>query len=95
MPDLKQMMDENCTKYDGPMADLSGLVRKKSDSQKNPKQTKKTNKRREQQFVVRDLITCLGLCHNVTPVFPDPSDKSVKEFQASSPDEVALVKFAD
>jgi phospholipid-translocating ATPase len=31
----------------------------------------------------------------VTPTYPDPDDKSTKEFQASSPDEIALVKFAD
>ena len=52
-------------------------------------------KRREQQYMVRDLITCLALCHNVTPTYPDPNDTSSREFQASSPDEVALVKFAD
>jgi phospholipid-translocating ATPase len=31
----------------------------------------------------------------VTPVFPDPNRPDYKEYQASSPDEVALVKFAD
>lgn len=41
------------------------------------------------------MITCLALCHNVTPVYEDENDRSTKEFQASSPDEVALVKFAD
>lgn len=45
--------------------------------------------------MVRDLITCLALCHNVTPTYPDPSDPTIRDFQASSPDEVALVKFAD
>jgi phospholipid-translocating ATPase len=40
-------------------------------------------------------VTALALCHNVTPAFPDEHDKSIVEFQASSPDEVALVKFAD
>jgi phospholipid-translocating ATPase len=45
--------------------------------------------------VVRDLVTCLALCHNVTPTFPDPDDPTVREFQASSPDEIALVRFAD
>ena len=62
----------------------------------NPKgkQTKKGS-RREQNFVVRDLVTCLALCHNVTPTYPDPDDPNTREFQASSPDEIALVKFAD
>ena len=41
------------------------------------------------------MITCLALCHNVTPVYPDANDRTVKEFQASSPDEVALVSFAN
>ena len=50
---------------------------------------------RDQHFVVRDLILSLSLCHNVTPVYPDENDPSVKEFQASSPDEIALVKFAE
>ena len=47
------------------------------------------------QFVVRDLITALALCHNVTPTYPDPDDTAHVEYQASSPDEVALVKFAE
>ena len=34
---------------------------------------------REQHFIVRDLILALSLCHNVTPVFPDPHDKQKKE----------------
>lgn len=45
--------------------------------------------------MVRDLILALSLCHNVTPVYPDSQNRSRKEFQASSPDEVALVKFAE
>jgi len=44
---------------------------------------------------VRDLILSLSLCHNVTPVYPDEDDPQKKEFQASSPDEIALVKFAE
>lgn len=40
-------------------------------------------------------MSALALCHNVTPTFPDPDDPTVIEFQASSPDEIALVKFAD
>lgn len=36
-------------------------------------------------------MTALILCHNVTPVIDD----GVRVYQASSPDEVALVKFAE
>ncbi len=52
-------------------------------------------KRRDQGCMVRDLVSCLALCHNVTPTYPDPLDQTIREFQASSPDEIALVKFAD
>ena len=45
--------------------------------------------------MVRDTITALAVCHNVTPVYPDENDLTVREFQASSPDEIALVRFAD
>lgn len=37
-------------------------------------------------------MTSLILCHNVTPVFDDDGKRS---FQASSPDEIALVEFAE
>jgi len=45
--------------------------------------------------VVRDFMAALALCHNVTPTHPDENDPTYVEFQASSPDEIALVKFAD
>ena len=50
---------------------------------------KKSTKRirRERNKIVRDTITAMVLCNNVTP-----TDTG---YQASSPDEVALVKFAD
>ena len=50
---------------------------------------------RDNSEVLKDLILALDLCHNVTPVYPDEKDQSKKEFQASSPDEIALVKFAE
>jgi phospholipid-translocating ATPase len=45
--------------------------------------------------VIRDFITALALCHNVTPTYPNPENRNIVEYQASSPDEVALVKFAE
>jgi phospholipid-translocating ATPase len=41
---------------------------------------------------LKNIVTALALCHNVTPVFNE--DKSGKEFQASSPDEITFVKLA-
>lgn len=37
-------------------------------------------------------IMCIALCHNVTPV---PAEDGGIEYQAASPDEVALVKFTE
>ncbi|KAJ3001812.1 UNVERIFIED_CONTAM: putative aminophospholipid-translocase [Siphonaria sp. JEL0065] len=40
---------------------------------------------------VKDIVFALALCHNVTPVFSD--DEREVQYQASSPDEVAIVKW--
>ena len=57
---------------------------------------KKSKKnRREQHFVARDLMLAISMCHNVTPVYTRENGSEVKELQASSPDEVALVRFGD
>ena len=83
--ELQHELIENCKRGDGPMSDLTG--------ERGQEQNKR--KRRDQEYICRDFVTALALCHNVTPTFPDEHDKSIVEFQASSPDEVALVKFAD
>ena len=73
------------------MEDLRALL---SENYSN-ETSAKIKKRREQHFIVRDLFTCLALCHNVTPTYPDVNDPDRREFQAASPDEIALVRFAD
>lgn len=40
-----------------------------------------------------DIIEALALCHNVTPIINEVTN--VIDYQASSPDEVALVKFTE
>ncbi|KAK9470316.1 uncharacterized protein V1510DRAFT_286108 [Dipodascopsis tothii] len=40
---------------------------------------------------VRDLVTALAICHNVTPI----SDETGNSYQASSPDEIAIVKWTE
>ncbi|KAJ3380305.1 putative aminophospholipid-translocase [Entophlyctis sp. JEL0112] len=40
---------------------------------------------------IRDIVFALGLCHNVTPVYSDDGEVS---YQASSPDEIAIVKWS-
>jgi phospholipid-translocating ATPase len=92
------MLDENCQKHNGPMGDYeiaSSAIPMSGRNNNGGKGKSKKGNRREQHYVVRDLVTCLALCHNVTPTYPDPDDPTVREFQASSPDEIALVKFAD
>ncbi|CAK75838.1 unnamed protein product (macronuclear) [Paramecium tetraurelia] len=51
----------------------------------------KRNSRRNKDVVLRDLIQCLSLCHNVTPIIED----GIRSFQASSPDEIALVQISE
>jgi phospholipid-translocating ATPase len=52
--------------------------------------------RRNRNKVVRDSITVMALCNNVTPIQEVSSTgEHIITYQASSPDEVALVKFAE
>ncbi|KAK4053617.1 putative aminophospholipid-translocase [Microbotryomycetes sp. JL221] len=48
--------------------------------------------RRDMSSRVKDVVLALGLCHNVTPAVDD--DGSIT-YQASSPDEVAIVKWIE
>ncbi|KAL7341781.1 hypothetical protein BJY59DRAFT_719763 [Rhodotorula toruloides] len=52
-----------------------------------------TRGRRDMSWRVKDVALALGLCHNVTPIV-DESDGSIT-YQASSPDEVAIVRFTE
>jgi len=78
MAEFKQLLKEGLGSYKGPMGDIREA---------------KAKKKREQTMVIRDLVTALAVCNNVTPIYPE--EGGLKEFQASSPDEVALVKFAE
>lgn len=50
-----------------------------------------TSSRRDISTRVRDMITTLALCHNVTPTFEDGE----LTYQAASPDEIAIVKYTE
>ena len=56
-------------------------------------EVKKSKIRRHRNKLIRDAITAMCLCNNVTPIVDDNDEKNMT-YQASSPDEVALVKFA-
>ncbi|EFQ97245.1 phospholipid-transporting ATPase 1 [Nannizzia gypsea CBS 118893] len=54
-----------------------------------------TRTRREISSRVRDLILALALCHNVTPTKEEENGEIVTTYQASSPDEIAIVKYTE
>ena len=54
-----------------------------------------TRTRREIGSRVRDLVLALALCHNVTPSTENVGGESVTTYQASSPDEIAIVRWAE
>ncbi|KAF2097050.1 phospholipid-translocating P-type ATPase-like protein [Rhizodiscina lignyota] len=57
--------------------------------------TSATRTRREIGARVRDLVLALALCHNVTPTAEEIDGESVTTYQASSPDEIAIVKWTE
>ncbi|KAL8818281.1 MAG: hypothetical protein Q9191_007977, partial [Dirinaria sp. TL-2023a] len=54
-----------------------------------------TRSRREIGSRVRDLVLALALCHNVTPTTEEEEGLSFTTYQASSPDEIAIVKWTE
>lgn len=87
--DMKNLLIESLKESQGPYGDFNLITA--SRLQSPTRIGRKKFRKREQHYVIRDLILALSLCHNVTPVY----NNGGKEFQSSSPDEVALVKFAE
>ncbi|KAL8710510.1 MAG: hypothetical protein Q9220_004943 [cf. Caloplaca sp. 1 TL-2023] len=54
-----------------------------------------TRTRREIGSRVRDLVLALALCHNVTPTFEEEDGQIFTTYQASSPDEIAIVRWTE
>ncbi|KAL9107356.1 MAG: hypothetical protein Q9227_007721 [Pyrenula ochraceoflavens] len=54
-----------------------------------------TRTRREIGSRVRDLLLALALCHNVTPTTDEQDGEKVVSYQASSPDEIAIVQYTE
>ena len=54
-----------------------------------------TRSRREIGSRVRDLVLALALCHNVTPSTESVEGQNTTTYQASSPDEIAIVRWAE
>ena len=54
-----------------------------------------TRTRREIGSRVRDLVLALALCHNVTPTTEEADGSAFTTYQASSPDEIAIVRWTE
>ena len=68
---------------------------KNNDKLQKPLSARKRAKRirRTRNRIIRDTITSMVLCNNVTPIKSE-DDENIT-YQASSPDEVALVQFSE
>lgn len=94
---MKRILKKQCSKASGPAWDVEQRIFKEEQSSKGGigllqggSIKKRRGVKRDKELVLRDLVSSLALCHNVTPVV----ENGVKTFQASSPDEVALVQTA-
>ncbi|OMJ93370.1 hypothetical protein SteCoe_3608 [Stentor coeruleus] len=77
------------------MTEMRDLINKNLDSNLHPIgdwEVKKKKRKREPDFALRDYATALAMCNNVTPIKEENGEKGL---QASSPDEIALVRFAE
>ncbi|KAI0139354.1 phospholipid-translocating P-type ATPase [Xylariaceae sp. FL1272] len=54
-----------------------------------------TRTRREIGSRVRDVVMALALCHNVTPTTEEADGQTTTSYQASSPDEIAIVRWTE
>jgi phospholipid-translocating ATPase len=54
-----------------------------------------TRTRREIGSRVRDVVLALAICHNVTPTIEEENGEVVTTYQASSPDEIAIVRWTE
>ncbi|KAF2145877.1 uncharacterized protein K452DRAFT_242268 [Aplosporella prunicola CBS 121167] len=57
--------------------------------------TSATRTRREIGSRVRDVVLALALCHNVTPTTEEVNGELITTYQASSPDEIAIVRWTE
>ena len=98
---MESILSDECQENDAPLLDIMNLVDGISYSESLNNENsygveKKRSKRirRQRNKIIRDTITSMVLCNNVTPVMDDQDETKIT-YQASSPDEVALVKFAE
>jgi phospholipid-translocating ATPase len=81
---LRQILQHECHRSNAPLLDMYKSHATEFSTSKRI--------RRNRDKVIRDTITAMTLCNNVTPTY---DDNEAITYQASSPDEVALVKTAE
>ena len=95
---LKDILMDEC-ENDAPLLDIVNSEKKNEVTMPEslidgPTKIKEKKIRRPRTKIIRDAITSMVLCNNVTPVFED-EQKTKVSYQASSPDEIALVTLAE
>ncbi len=75
--------------------EASSLFTPSSSYQTSSAGASTTRTRREIGSRVRDLVLALALCHNVTPNKEETNGHSFITYQASSPDEIAIVRWTE
>ena len=80
---------------DSPLSS-DNLISNENIKEKKPHSHRKKHKklRRSRNKIIKDIITSMLLCNNVTPIISN-ENPDIITYQASSPDEIALVKFAE
>ena len=80
---------------DSPLS-TDNLISNENIKEKKPHSHRKKHKklRRSRNKIIKDTITSMLLCNNVTPIISN-ENPDIITYQASSPDEIALVKFAE
>jgi phospholipid-translocating ATPase len=80
---------------DSPLS-TDNLIYNENIKEKKPHSHRKKHKklRRSRNKIIKDTITSMLLCNNVTPIISN-ENPDIITYQASSPDEIALVKFAE
>ena len=103
--DLNSILSEQCQVDDAPLLDIINSDQSMNESagseassliegSLSTNERKKKRVRRNINKVIRDTITSMVLCNNVTPI-ADDKDLNKIIYQAFPPDEVALIKFAE
>lgn len=93
IPMITKIVKTQCEKFEGPLKDIEEKYKAYISANQGivslDQLTKQKRIRREKESILRDLITAVSVCHNVTPIV----ENGQQILHASSPDEIALVNF--